>query len=493
MADAGKLTTATGLSYLVNLVGGVIIARILAPKLYGVWKTIQLTLQYTQFANGGISLGLGKICPPLVSKDRISLYQRVMGTSLGFSLLIPGMGSLALLAFAVHAAPGPGRIGLLALAFLLPLQQLHTHYDLALAFEKRFGVKARALFGYTVVRVGLCIVLAWAMELTGAVAGFIASIILILLYIAPRCRMGLRWSIDPAICRRLFRVSLPILLIVGGELLVGTADKWVVAGLLGSESMGLYQMAVFPLPILMLVPFTLRQVVNIEIFDSYGRTREVQSVKSIYERSVLVVSLVTPVFIGAVYLGMPWLVNWLLPVYRDCIPATKAHALLVFPLLLLNTGYSVFVVAQREREAFAVQAAFAGICSLTSCLAIKVFRIPFMGVLAIHGTGWVLYGVAILYIIQRLLGEHSRDAVRKVFFWFVPLLYLAIELPLLSRLMAGFGFPPNTFLHATLGGLVHLAACLPLAYILEKKTRAVSDGARMVLRRARTTLGIKAG
>jgi O-antigen/teichoic acid export membrane protein len=472
-------------AYFVNLFGGLILARLLTPGLYGVWKIVQLTLQYTQFANLGIHFGLGKTCPSLITKGRLDRYRQLMGASLGFSLLAPVAGAAGLFVAAALLDAGPLRVGLLALAILLPMQQFHTHADLSLSIEKRFGIKARAFLGYTLIRVALCVYLAYAAGLTGALAAFTITHGIFSYYMWRHSRMGLRVALAKDVTRRMIRIALPITFVVVGELILSTADKWVVAVALGTDAMGLYQMAIFPLPLLMLLPASMRQVVSMEVYDRFGHTHQLASVRDVVERSFLILALGSPVFIGAVYFGMPWLIDWLLPAYRPSIPATLLHALLIYPILITQTGYSVLIITRQERRTFLALLGVTGLSTAASLIATLGFHAPFLTVLWIHGAGWLVYGFGILHVNQRLFGESRGRSLYRALRWFLPMAYLCVELPLLYWAVGRLGLAEHGFLHAMVGGLLHLGACAPFLLRLEKRTGAVSEALRMIARRLR--------
>lgn len=483
MADAGKLSGAIGLGYFINLVGGVVVAGILGPRMLGIWKTVQLAVQYTQFSNFGISYGVYKLSPSMVSRGLLRRYRALMSVSVGFSLLPALVGGIGLLAAAFWVTDDLARVALLSLVVILPIQQLYHHGELALAIEKRFGTKAKSLFWYTTFRVVLSIMLAKLLGLSGVLIAYIITLLWIVHYMITHSRMGFSPALRLSRIKKLIAVGLPITLVVLGELALGTADKWVVAGVLGAEAMGYYNMAIFPLPLLMLLPMSLRQVVNIEMFDTFGSTGDVKKSLRVYEQSTLIVAMVSPIVIGAVYLGVPWLIAWLLPKFQASLDAVRLHSVLIYSLLIIQTGTGVLIVSGRERTIFAAQVGVALLSAAVSAALAAWAGISFMTVLWIHGIGWVLFGLGFLYATARMLGRSASTALGQTVFWYLPMGLLAVELPLLSWGMMRAGFAPNTFFHATLGGLLHLVLCLPLVLHLERRTGAVSDGWRMIRRR----------
>ena len=482
ISDASKLTGAVAVSYGVNLIGGLIIARILAPRLYGIWKTVQLAMQYSAFGYLGTSQGIDRLGPSLVSDGENERYQELVASSLGFSLILPMLAAAALTVAGALMQTGAVRSGCLALALLLLVQIFYGHADSLLGVEKRFGAKAVALFASTTVRVGVSIGAAMLFGLDGVLVTFIIVLALTSAYMWKRSQVRLQFHLRWPVIRHLFSVGLPMTMLVIGEQIMLTADKWVVAGVLGAEMMGLYQMAIFAQPILMLGPFSLRQVISIDIYDKFGRTGDLTAVRDVYERSIMALALGSPLVIGAVYLGVPWLIALMLPDYLPAIATVKDFAILIYPILLIQTAFAILIVARKEKLTFAALLATAAACTCFS-IAATHGGAGFQTVLWIHGIGWLVLGAGILFAVQRMFGDSPLWSAWRLLRWLLPMGFLALELPAVSWLMTRFGFAPHTALHAILGGLIHTAVCAPMLYGLERRTQALSHALAKIRRR----------
>ncbi|MCB2153244.1 oligosaccharide flippase family protein [bacterium] len=485
VSDTSKLTGAVACSYGINLIGGLVIARILAPRLYGIWKTVQLAMQYSAFGYLGTSQGIDRLGPSLVSERKNERYQELVSNSLGFSFVLPILGAAALVLAALITQGGPVRSGCLALAMLILVQPLNGHAESILGVEKRFGARAIAMLGSTTARVVISIGAALLFGLEGVLVTFVVVLALTAVYMWRQSQLRLHVQFHWSIFRQLFAIGLPMTLLVVGEQVLITADKWVVAGVLGAKEMGLYQMAIFAQPILMLGPFSLRQVISIDIYDKFGRTGTLESVRAVYERSIMAIALGSPIVIGAVYYGVPWLISWLLDDYVSAIGAVRDFAVLIYPILLIQTAFAILIVAKKEKIAFMALIATAGACTCFS-LAATHAGAGFQQVLWIHSVGWFLLSGGILFAVQRLFGDGVLWTLWRLLRWLLPMAFLAIELPAVSWLMTRIGLELNTFPHAALCGVVHTIACLPMLYGLERRTKAVSHA----LGKIRQRLGV---
>lgn len=482
LSDAGKLSIANGVGYLINLVGGLILARILSPALYGVWKNIQLTVQYTAYSHFGATLALGKLCPGRVSRNRTAEYSRLMHASFAFSFTVGSIVGALILLGAVFVPPGPWRVGMLSLVFLVPIQQIYTHADLALTFEKKFGIKAWQLFITTTARVLLSLALALKFDLAGALAAYVATLLWNSVVMWRRSDLPLAFRPNFALVRRLIRVGLPFTAITFGEMVLATADKWLVAAMVSATDNGIYQMAFYALPVVTLIPTSLRQVYVTEVLDIFERTKDLRKVWPVYCESVYLLSLSTPLVIGAVFFGVPWLIERFLHTFIPAVPSTRVFAIVYAPMLLVHTSYSLLVLMRRSWQGFLLQLLVASCCTAATCLLFAFGFGTLERVLYVFGTGWFLFATYLLVSIRRAIsGEESLvGSIFQTLKFYGPLAFGAAAALGLQWGLARGGLDATRWFFGPIAGAIYVLMCVPFVLALEKRTHAISAIRRRV-------------
>lgn len=479
LADTGKLSSATGLAHAINLVGGLVLAGLLGPAAWGVWKYVQIVHGYTGYANLGATNGIDRSCPALVSKGKLGLYRRLINGSLVFSTAISTTLALGFLAAGLLAGEGTWRTALVALAALVFLQPFFQHGEAALAAEKRFGAKAKAILGSSLFRVGISILAAYLFGLAGVLAVLVVTLAAVSVYMFSATTYGWPWraflDLRPRLPRGIVRVGLPITLLAFAEQLFLTADKWIVGGIFGGQAGGWYLFAVFPLPVLLMVPSTLRQIVSIDVYDKYSRLRRLDACRDVFERSVMAIALGSPLMIGAVWFGLPWLIDMALHQYRPAIDLVKVHAVLAYPVLISQTALPIVVVMRRVRGAALGYLAVGALASAASVWWLATATgASMMTVLAIHGAAWGLFAAGLLGITLVWFGDSVPWAAWRVVRWLLPMAFLAVELPAVDWVLGQLPLVPHSFVYAATGGLLHTVACAPWLWMLERRVQGVS-------------------
>jgi O-antigen/teichoic acid export membrane protein len=224
----------------VRLIATVVLARLLVPEDFGLLALCSLAISLLSIFN---DLGLGSA---LVI--RRELDARARGTALTIMLASSALLALGLVAVAPLAAglfDEPRLEGLLRLISVsLFLSGPIWLYETLLQREFRFGRRFAAKGTQTVVYVAVSITLAvlgaevWAL-IVGHVASF-AAYLLGLLVVAP-IRVRPAW--DGAVARELLTGGRGFLFQDGTQYLEQNSDSFVIGGVLGATSLGLYGMA----------------------------------------------------------------------------------------------------------------------------------------------------------------------------------------------------------------------------------------------------------
>ena len=466
LQDTSRVTGAVGAAYVINLVGGLFIAQILGARLYGVWKAVQLILEYTAYGNLGINHGVDRECPSLISRGRRKQYQRLLNTSLWFSVAMGALMAVVFWFLAVEWAESwEWRFTFALLGFLVIAQQVFINSDSALGAEKQFGRKAWILFQQTFWRVVMGVLLGWWLGLEAVLLVFLGVLVWASWIQLRSLAVGLRGVFSAPSAAMLIRSGASITVLVVLERLLVNADRVVVGLWLGETAFGVYQMAVFPLPILLLVPFSLRQTLQTELYDRLhrrdggGNRAAWLACKPLFLKALRVVGFLAPFVAGAVFLGMPMLIYKLLTGFEGAIPLVQAFAVLSFPLQLIQLLFPVVVARGMVFRFLPFLFLMLLLPALISAGALW-FGLPLWVVMLIQSLGWGVISASLLQQAFRWFGFTPKE--RKITLQVVlgPMLLTAGELWALHLLLTrGLGFEAFGWAYGFLGGAIHTLYC----------------------------------
>jgi O-antigen/teichoic acid export membrane protein len=368
-----------------QIVRGVILARLLGPAGLGVIATVGVVIAYAGYADLGmgrvplreIPLALGAGRPDEAEKWRF--YGLVTKTS-----------SATLAAFALAAyvlirwsTLSPDlRYGLLTACLVLITSAVSAEQQLILQADQRFG------------RLTAVIVATAAVSLVGGVAGalvadirgvFVSQVVAF----AFGCGLSLwlaglprSFRIRAAFLRRILVAGIPYALIafVGYNLI--NIDQVMIASLLGSDALGVYVIVLYAGSALALFPNALAGAVGTRLMRRWGEEPNLEAIEGLTWRPVAGLSSVMPVLCALTWAVGPLLILWILPEYSQAIVPLRVYVVGVF-FLGLNVGTSNVLFALNKHKYY--------IPIVAGCVALNVgLDFAFVG-----WFGWGLVGIAL--------------------------------------------------------------------------------------------------
>ncbi|HEX5466484.1 MAG TPA: oligosaccharide flippase family protein [Candidatus Limnocylindrales bacterium] len=236
-------------------------ASALGPALFGVWTLMAIVINYANVLTLGVANGAGRDIPYLLGAGEPARAHRIEDAA--FTGTLAGAAVAALLALAVGPSLMPDAVtdqGLvvLLLALAVFLQQLFLLQQILFRSTFRFKQASiqLAILGIAVVVVGVPLL---TLGLVGMILAQAFTCALSLVIAARLLGRRPHLSVDLDLARTLISVGFPIM---SAGLLFGiltTADRWVVATLLGIVEVGYYGLVGVAISGLLLLPTILGQ------------------------------------------------------------------------------------------------------------------------------------------------------------------------------------------------------------------------------------------
>jgi len=485
-ADVSKVMTSGILGFLLVSIGNLYLADLVGPATSGVFRYFQLMLVYTEFVNLGISHGLDKDGAHMYSRGAQDRHRRLVGASLAFSLIFSAVAALFLLVGVNFAPDEETIVVLLALILSIPVSHIVNHAGMMLTHQKEFGALSMALFLGNLFRTGLMILFALVLEnkLIGVMIGFFLGQLVQLVYSLYHCGGGWPLSLRPSIIRKLLGVGAPITALMCGEMILATSDRFIVAMFIGWADNGLYNLALFAIPILQIVPNSFKPVLYTEVYETAARDGNLKAMRSSYFKSISIVSILLAGMAGGICYLVPYLIQNYMPEYRGSIFTLKVAVFLCIPLLLASLDQPILITHRQQRFLLSIQIVIVVFTSLVSILGIRNFGFTFTSVLIVHGTGWFVYFLLVKVRVFQIFGASYWEGLKVGLTWFLPAALVAGWIYLFRLLMLNvFHLQHHSLPYALTGALLHSIACIPMFYIWERRTGIATPIILNMLRR----------
>lgn len=411
LIDSTQLSVATVIHFGLMFTASVLIPKLLPPMLFGIWKTFQVVLQYTNRSHFGLLNAMLKEGPSLYASDDQRRFHQVTRTVFASVAVIALLESVAMLIGAWWSRANTLlALALVFLAFIVPLQQTHLFFDVYLNITKRFRLKSQILVVYAVLQAGLMVATLrfFGFKVFLSVLIVAHGLVLIWAILQTGFRPTLRF--DWPETKRLFLVGLPIFGIVLVETLIQTTDRLITVGFLGMEMMGYYGIAGIVMPLILLVPISLRHVISVEVFHRAGAAGgSLAPVEDLFHRVVRGMALLMPVAGGILFLLSEWGLRFFLTRYGPGLPALKVVCLSFYPITLTQICFCYLVVARKEFVTIGVGLLAVGFNCAFTLLALGYVSFSLIPIAVVHGIGYLVFALAVIGMVEWLLAR-ANDA-----------------------------------------------------------------------------------
>jgi len=453
----------------IALVAGIWIARLLGPSDFGIWTAISLVLLYGAYSEFGILSAMGRDLPFYRGQGDVEKVASVEGAARQATIF--GAFVAALLVFAFSLLPNQSSMmarGLQTMAVVLILQQVYTYHRILLRSYNQFRELSQQQVLLAIFNSGLAVVFVVFLGLTGRMIAAILAQAAIVLYAVcrnpwrpvPKFNLSIAWS--------LVRTGMPILVACFVISLLTTIDRLMVITFLGEKQLGYFGLALLLTGVVALIPAMASQVLYPRITYRYGNSgKDVETLRSFVLTPPTILSALLPIFIGSIYLVLPWVVNVLLPAYTPGISAARIVILGIFFYCILGLT-DIFLVTIGKLKQYAL---FGFVALAANIILDYLFLRLGYGIegIAVGGTlityffySCIVIGYALSHYTKRL-----RDWVRFFLRLWIPFIYMIVLLWFVE--MAVNHMMPSAsnmeLLFSTLAKLLfYIICCLPLIY-----------------------------
>jgi O-antigen/teichoic acid export membrane protein len=411
----------------VMLVGrGLMIASVLGPTTFGFWTVLKNIQECASFSGLGASNAMARRIPlneaRVGAKESAELQRHTLLWILIVSLLV--MAGMLVWSVSPAVAEYAVEIRLMACVFVLAAAQYFLvdkfKAEQNLLFFARYNLFFMAL--NIVLVVGL--LLGWG--LVGVLTGILITHVVCLGYLVLTGRLLLPRRVKfvefYASCASLVSEGMPILIAGAAFFLMFTVSRFLVYSYLGASMAGYFSLASFFIYVMDEIPIALTAVLFPRLMRKFGHREDRQDVDHFFQQPILLLSALTPILIGLLYINMDAMIRLILPDYEAAIPLLKILLLgLFFRMLWLVSSNMLTAFSKQYRQ---MQLAVV-IVVLTLVADVAVIKLGWGAI----GVAWVIGAVSALAAIvvtaytQFLLSRSIADTVSLFTRVFAPYLY----------------------------------------------------------------------
>ncbi len=452
---------------------GLVAARLLGPSGYGAWNAIMLIMDYGTYGPAGTYAGLDQAVPARIVDGDAKRLDRVKRAGL-FNVVVTTAAFAA--AGLLYFGRSTGQIAtdwgftgvVVVLACVALIAISYYHLTLLRSHGNMTAVSLWFLLQGTIgVGLGLALIPtqgAWGM-LWGWFAGTLIATLSVMWHgraVVPLIPVPSRESLT------LLSIGFPMFMYTVSNFVLRSFDRVIIFRFLGTHALGLYGLAVTAVGFLLTLPDAIAYVLYPQLVRRYRESGDAAaSIGDQVHRAMRALSLLMPAMCALAYLGADDAVEWLLPRFRDGVPALRILCFSAAGLSLANLGSIVLMTLGRQRVLVPVALGTITLGVTLDLLAIRLGH-------GIRGVAWATFityainSAVMIALADRGMGGSLRARFLFLVRAFLPL-FIAIPLAYgFERFFPGYGHPgpmrAMRFLGSAVGWLViYGVLTIPLA------------------------------
>jgi O-antigen/teichoic acid export membrane protein len=338
------------LSMVLRMSGGVLTARAVAPATLGLFNALGLVLGYLPFLQLGVLNGLNRELPFFVGQGKHDRVKQLAAAAQAWALIAALVSAGVLLGISGwYAVRGDSRMAVgWAANAVAAVVLFYGQAYLQVTFRTRGDFAQLSIINVIYNALGLLLVpLAWVLDFFGlCLRNVLVGV----------TNLALLWRWRPVKVRpawhtasfwHLFRVGAPIFGV--GQLYAWwtVLESTLVLEYHGTVGLGLYQPALLVGTAISLLSDAVTQITYPRMAEQYGRTGSLRDLLLMVRKPVLLLSLVSIPIIGLAWVGLPPLIQLVLPKYVEGIRAAQWMLLATYVRSLLP-AVNVFNVVKRQ-------------------------------------------------------------------------------------------------------------------------------------------------
>lgn len=471
--DSSVLLFGRLVQMLLQLINGLLIPKLISPLKYGLWRSLFIIYQYATFSNLGTYAAIGVEMPYLQGKAEQIKKERIKNNTFYFNVFISLFLGLCLIIssfFTYGQYSSFYRKGFVLFSILIFFTNISDYYLQISRIEKQF----KLLSTLTIIQVLSNLILSFFLlnkyenELLLAISIIFSNLLLLSLAI-PKFGIPKFFNIELKEIFRLIRFGFPLLF--NGILLelFRSVDQLLIVFFFKPEAIGYYGLAIAIQRIGFLIPGVLASTTMPHIYEEYGKTGDINKIASLFEKSLILISIICTLTLITMQIFVPVLIRHYLHEYIASIPILNILITGMFSIGLLGLPEIIASITGKIPQLIKVQ------IFITSTLAILIFitiklKYGIVEISCLTSFFYFIYTVLVLFIIYKTYLKRNLIIFYKITELYLPYFYI-----LLIYFIVNYFFNKietniwNDIMYSTFKLLVIILFYIPVLFLLDKK------------------------
>lgn len=331
LGDVVRIFASRAYVQALGLARSIVLAKLLGPLAFGYLRIVELIIEYHRFTTLGTQDAALREISYLKGGGKEDEAKLVENTAFTHIFTIPLLASIGIFAASWFYKDDDTIFAALQITGIISmLIMISTFYQIVLTTRKKFGAIAKAMAIHGTIFLVTSIALAYFFGFVGLLWAYvIGQTVLTLLYAAHhKEKFVLAYRLTRV--GSLIKLGLPLMLAALAAMLLISADRIIIATILGVKYLGYYGIAVIVSVFVFQIPAQVYGILYPRLNERFGESGDGKSIATL----AVIPARVLSVVMAGILVGTIWIVGDLVTIYM------REYTASIIPLQVLVLGSS---------------------------------------------------------------------------------------------------------------------------------------------------------
>jgi O-antigen/teichoic acid export membrane protein len=336
----------------VKLLGGIVIAKLLGPALFGLKNAYDLAREYEMNSDLGTFDALNRLAPYYRGEKNDTKARNAISTVFSINLYYAVIAAATLAMVSLYLKRSGYEQIYVDFAFFLGIMiftgKMHLFLQTKFKIEHRFYELSvnHVLYGFTASI--LCIVLVFFLGFRGLLTGLVITDIICIAHLMTKEKRIPEIKFSPVLYWQILKVGFPMMILFLMIILLSNADRTLILIMISEEALGYFGMATIATGIIATIPGAIHSVTLAPVMEKLGRTKNSQSIKHYLNEPMVIMAYILPVLISCIFFAIHLPIRHFLYQYTPSIPVVQILLIGIFFQSLSSPVLSVCLAINKQ-------------------------------------------------------------------------------------------------------------------------------------------------
>jgi O-antigen/teichoic acid export membrane protein len=367
-----------------KLLGGIIIAKLLGPSLFGLKNAFDLAREYEMHSDLGTFHALNRLAPYYKGENKTEkahmAINSVFGINMFYAVIVAAITIIVSL-YCAHKGYEQRYIDFLfVLGVMVFFGKLHLFLQTKFRIDRKFFELSisQLVYGLTASMFGVILSYLWGFR--GLLMSLVIAEVSCIGYLMSKERTFPKIRISFALYWQVLKIGFPMMILFLLLILLTNADRTLILLMISENALGYFGIATVASGVIATIPGAIRSVTLAPVMEKLGRTKDWLSIKHYLSEPMIIMAYALPVVMSFIFFFVHLPIKYYLEQYMLSIAVVKILMIAVFFESVSSPIMSVCLAINKQ---------IALIC-LVIPLVVLNFSLNYLFIVA----GWGINGVA---------------------------------------------------------------------------------------------------